>query len=114
MPDDNDNGSRRLQQERPRLLQSSSPSMFDTIISAGGGNNPTQSNTQTEFESDIGGQLSTDSSGLIGDAKDRATPRGVTDFDESTSATVMPNNAFTQFLLSVRAIIQLLVRVFGG
>jgi hypothetical protein len=114
MPDDNDNGSRRLLlQERQRSLASSSPSMFDTIISAGGGKNPTQSNTQTEFESDIGGQLSTDSSELIGDAKRRADPRDVTDFNDSNNATVMPNNAFTQFLLSVRAILQLLVRVFG-
>jgi hypothetical protein len=119
MPSDSDNDSRRRllrpeeEQRQQRSLQSSSPSIFDTIITAGGGSNPTQPNTQTDFTSKIGEQITTNSQGLIQETKRKAGPRNVKDFDESTSATAMPNNAFTQFLLSVTAILQLLVRIFA-
>jgi hypothetical protein len=74
------------------LQPKSSVSMFDVSINAGAGSNPTQPNSQSDFESAVDGALSNDSNGLIRDTKDRATGQGVTDCQQSTSATVSNGN----------------------
>jgi hypothetical protein len=71
--DDEDNDAINRWHRHGSLL-SSSPSIFNISICAGAGLNPTQPNSQSDFESAVDGALSSnDSNGLIRDTKDQAT-----------------------------------------
>jgi hypothetical protein len=107
-------GSGLTDPQRSRRSLASSPVSLEVNINAGGASSSNQPNTQSGYNTAIGGALSNDSRDLLQSTQDRADGVGVTDYRPSTTATATNRNQWEAFLAIIGTIIRLIIQIYGG